>query len=144
MKKYFDACALGNRASVVAIVNSHSRAECITSHLAIGEALSNLIVKGESEEACKQFVMLIHTLHRERKLEIVQHDDVLVCCDTLLSDIKERLGRIDGTDAIHIAMAIKKKCNEIVTSDQDIIGNRGKLIMLAAENGLSDFGVHQI
>ena len=112
---YYDACALDSGTEVYGEMTSKSNPiRPIVSHLALGEAYGNCHNKGKAQEDA--FLRLMRVA--SRKMEIVGNDGI----EEILSITKETFPKLSFTDAIHLATAIKFKCNIFRTSDNDFCG----------------------
>ncbi len=129
---YYDACALDKNKNVPQeIINlAHQGKVAVTSHLAIGEAFSNVLQKSlekENPSILTEFVELLKGLREGSYLFVKGHDSVKEEYDLLreLSCIKSNQ-RIHLADMMHLATAIGFQCDQIRTSDPDLIGISGK------------------
>ncbi|MEK6921841.1 MAG: PIN domain-containing protein [Nanoarchaeota archaeon] len=117
---YYDACTLDAEVSINQILNLHHNhgANALTSHLAIGEAISNVYHKEKKDpiKAVGEYFNLIESLKQQEKLEVCGNDDV----EKVFNDIKTTFPDLSFTDAIHLATAIKNKCQQLHTLDPDL------------------------
>ncbi|HLC85540.1 MAG TPA: type II toxin-antitoxin system VapC family toxin [Candidatus Nanoarchaeia archaeon] len=119
---YYDACALELMFVIYEIQNESSRA-CI-SHLGLGEAFGNCHLDDKQNDRLRTtrpydpkkmsaFVDLIDSL--TGFIKIVGNDGI----EEVLKDVKEKFPSLGLTDAIHLATAIKHRCQRFRTTDSD-------------------------
>lgn len=133
---YYDACVLsGNLKVQQQIVNSNpaNKIKAITSHLAIGEALGSIVYK--KKEPVDAFINLITTYHRTGYLTIMGNDKL----EKYLALIKKQSFELDLTDAIHLAAALKKKCERLISSDKHFDYSKAKYHDLGNRCGIKNF-----
>jgi len=110
-KWYYDACVLDDRDVYSDIINKRPPKDSYISHLALGEAFGNCLLK--SEEAATAFFELISKL--QGYINIVGNDNI----DHIFKSINEDPSiRLSITDAIHLATAFKYECIVFVTADK--------------------------
>lgn len=136
---YYDACTLESTTKAYGeILNGSSTTLTIISHLSIGEAYGNAIDK--SDEAAETCVELIEKLRKlkGKSVKIVGND---VGSD-VFCDIQETFPTLDHADALHLATAIKNKCDVLRTIDQDLYGlNRKKVHELGARYDIKNLSI---
>ena len=141
---YYDACTLDSKVSINDIQNLHSKhAYALTSHLAIGEAISNVHYKAHDNPlvAVSAFFDLIDSLKRQEKLEVCGNDEI----ETIFDDVRKTFPDLSFTDAIHLATAIKNKCQQLHTIDSDLHQlDHKKLKDLAQSHDCYTFGIYNV
>lgn len=119
-KWYYDACALDKTASWGEVLNKAPK-KPIISHLALGEAYGNCLLKGE--DALKNFLEFIGLIKKTDLLNIVGNDNV----DRYFNEIRGTFS-LPITDALHLATALENGCCIFKTRDSgDFIINKRKL-----------------
>ncbi len=113
----------------------------LTSHLAVGEAISNEILLdddlGEGEIAYKaeQFIRFLLEQKENGCLRFVGADGDKSAIRYLLDNTELSL-----SDAHHFAIAIKAKCVSLISTDPDLYGlPRGKIEAIKKLFGLDEF-----
>ena len=139
-KWYYDACTLDDRLNTYAeMINSEHKS--YTSHLAIGEACANCLLKAgktRDYELLNLFIDLLKKLRNLGVLEVVGNDGV----EVLLSKIKEILPAFSVTDSIHLATALREQCCIFRTIDNDFIGLSKTISkQLSYESGIANFNI---
>lgn len=136
-KWYYDACVLDeSKNTYYEIINKNPKFSItsITSHLGLGEAYGNCRKKGE--EQAEAFISLINKLGN--RLDIVGNDDI----EKELIRILEVFPALSITDAIHLATAIRCKCEILRTIDPDLHRLPHKKVRkLAEEFGCPGFAI---
>lgn len=141
---YLDACVLDLKEQARHFLNSQNSAKIVTSHLAIGEAVANTGIK-KGVEASKILLEFLIENVNQGKLSFVQHDDKLSAKDELLEEINEEFPRLSLTDSIHLATAVKNKCNKLISIDGDFTGiERRKLAKFGAKHEIQNLGIERI
>lgn len=134
---YYDACALEGEGVIREIINHGNANQVIISHLALGEAYGNCLIK--NEDIKNAFIKLVNDLLSFVK--IVGNDGA----ESYLSDTQEIIGRISITDAMHIATALHHRCEVIRTRDRDFCGlDNSKLKELGEKYSIPNFAVSEI
>lgn len=106
----------------------------VTSHLSLGEAFGNCMKK--SEEATDAFLDLIKSI--QPNLEIIGNDEI----DKIFSEIRMIFTRLSITDSIHLATAIRNKCENLRTVDKDLYELENKKVFNVAQKyGCKDFKI---
>jgi len=117
---YYDACVL-DESLYDDIFQETGKSQhiviAVISHLALGEALGNMLNDGGSDEV-KLFIDFLDKLQRSGRLEIVGNDEI----DEVFERINGCLRPNNFTDTVHISTAITHKCSNLVSSDRDIVG----------------------
>ena len=128
-KWYFDACVLDEK-KIFSQIYHKGKAICIISHLSLGEAFSNFIIKLNSVNCIKNkenqitaFVDFINKLQKEYSFQIVGHDEISNQLEKLNNNfinVKKDGTRLSISDAIHLATAGAYNCCKIYSSDRDL------------------------
>jgi len=135
-KWYYDACTL-ERGRPAFLTLFTPGIEPVTSHLAIGEACSNALLKGK--EQAEAFIELIGSL--SSILSIVSNDGV----EHELGRVRARFEKLSITDAMHIAMSFKLKCCRLYSDDRDQWGlNTSELKQLAIDLGCPEYEIKHL
>lgn len=133
---YYDSCTLDRKEAYAEIINAARKygIVCLTSYLGIGEAHGTCLVKGEEQtEALLELLSKLGQMMR-----IVDNDDI----DKELSEVRKEFPSLTFTDAIHLATAIKYKCENLRTNDQDLIGlPKKKVLEVAQKHGCPKFAI---
>ena len=129
---YYDACVLDDRRVYEELINKHPPKESFISHLALGEALGNCLLKGT--EAASAFFELIEKF--QGLIRIIGNDNIDSELDVIKNDTSIRLSI---TDSIHLATAFKNQCIVFVTADKnDFINIPRKKVLTLASNFYPD------
>ena len=136
---YYDACTLdSSKKTFGEILNKKDGNNCIVSHLAIGEAYANSFTK--QKEVPETFIKLLGQL--KPFISIVNHDGIETVLDELLS---QKEIRIEAADAVHVATAIKNRCEVLRTLDYGLYNIPNKKIKAFAERyGLPNFSISKM
>ena len=119
------------------IINKKDGNNCILSHLALGEAYGNSFKKGE--EVFDGFIKLIGQL--KPFTNIVNHDGI----ESVLRDLlEEKEIRIEAADAIHVATAIKNRCEVLRTIDKGLYDIPHKKVKALGERYGLDFSISKM
>lgn len=114
---YYDACALETSIIYDEIINNtRSYRKLTASFLSLGEAYGNCFRDGKGENAPANFVELINELRKLDKLDIVSNADIEDEFEFVRNLCEIRL---EVADAVHLATAIKNRCNIFRTFDDD-------------------------
>jgi len=138
---YYDACALKKDPKIHAqIINDNPKQNImsVTSHLALGEALGNVLFK--KKEQVDAFTGLIQS-YCEAGLLVVKDNDSI---EEHLLKIKEHRFEMNFSDSVHLATALKNGCEQLHTSDGDFDYEPAKYRALGAEFGLSNFCIKKV
>jgi len=139
-KWYYDACTLDDKLNTYAEIINYGH-KSYTSHLAIGEACANCLLKAgktRDYELLDLFIDLLKKLRNLGVLEIVGNDGV----DVLLSKINEILPAFSITDSIHLATALREQCCIFRTTDKDFIGLTNTISkQLSYASGIAKFNI---
>lgn len=118
IKKYYDANTLTLTECVREIEQMNKTGFLgVTSALAIGEALKNILQKSAHEEGKKKarrFVEFLAIQCKSRCLEIVTAQKVNTEMVWILQNTE-----LEVSDAHHLAIAIGQKCQKLVSADPD-------------------------
>ncbi|MBI4149723.1 PIN domain-containing protein [Candidatus Woesearchaeota archaeon] len=136
---YYDACTLTNKEELVEILNAYQKRNVvpIISHLCIGEAFANSHLK--SQERLEAFMELMRNLRDH--INIVGNDGI----DSQLEYVREIFPSLSITDKIHLATALRHKCEIINTKDGDFLGqSKRKLDQLANKCGFKQIRVRRV
>ncbi|MFT4326546.1 MAG: PIN domain-containing protein [Candidatus Woesearchaeota archaeon] len=120
---YLDACALHESKSMLGQLyskKSKEKIQPITSHLSLGEAIGNILYKKHADP--KVFVESIEKFIAKGILKITGNDDVKKYMEAINLHI-----RLSETDTMHVATAIKNKCDIFITTDSDILKQKKAL-----------------
>lgn len=113
---YYDACTLEAGIIYDEIVNNtRSTRKLTASFLSLGEAYGNCFRDGKSEDAPEKFIQLINALKKAGKLDIIPNSDI----ESEFEFVRDNCDRMEASDAVHLATAIKNKCNIFRTFDGD-------------------------
>lgn len=100
--------------------------QIFTSHLAIGEAISNMILKQEKNEIINYFICIIKEHYRNGLIHIINSDFSHSHYCFFINNTS-----LTGTDAVHLSLAIEEpKCVSFITADSNFTNykNLGKII----------------
>lgn len=138
---YYDACTLESTTKAYKeILNGEATTLTVISHLSIGEAYGNSIDKGD--EAAQTYVELIEKLRKlkSKSVKIVGND----IDHGLFYDIQETFPALDHADALHLATAIKNKCDVLRTIDPDLYRlNNKKVHEIGIRHGIRNFSISE-
>lgn len=142
-KWYYDSNTLDKLESYREIINKNNPHQSLISHLSVGEAYANSILKGEA--AAETFLELFSKMRQSKFIEIVKNDG----SDGLFDDIRDTFKRLSVTDALHLATAIENGCCILRTGDIDLYGldeddNKNKLKILSKQYGLARFAITKV
>jgi len=134
-KWYFDACALRKeRKTIDEIRARHIRKDILISYLALGEAYGSCC--SENKDVEQAFKELIEEI---RKYILVIKNDI---SNKLFEDVRSKCDRISIADAIHLATALKYKCENLITADRDLYGlSKNTKKELCNKYGISNFTI---
>lgn len=126
-KKYIDANVLSEVAIYREIFNSQRyNYQIFTSHLAIGEAISNMILKKENIETINRFISIIKQHYEKGLLNIINSDFSNSHYSFFIDNTS-----LTGTDVVHLSLAIEEpQCTSFITCDSNFTNynNLGKII----------------
>ena len=110
---YLDANALTSGSAMAICVNAkqHNALGLVT-HLALGEALGNVIDKHGMDKADLLFD-LVQRLRADGKIHFHSFDSFA----SILDEVRKDFDRLSLTDAVHLSSAIGFKCAKFMTSD---------------------------
>ena len=115
-KWYFDACALDERESYRVFMNhKKNNIDFITSHLSIGEAFSGCYWKGVDK--MEAFIDLMDKLSKNNILIIMGNDHI----NKHFNEVINKFPSLSITDAVHLATALRYKCERLVTNDSHLL-----------------------
>ena len=136
---YYDACVIEREFFYSEITGKTKKyRRFITSNLAIGEAFANRCESSKKDNNPTDFVVLINWLREANKLEIKSNAGITI--RRLTKTILEDFPFLDIADSVHLATAIKNKCQVFRTTDRHFIEeDQKKIIKLAKENGCRSF-----
>lgn len=144
-KWYYDACALDSGLETYSeIINKNHPIKPIVSHLSLGEAYGNCHGRIKSKEASEAFIDLINRLKALNKLNIVGNDGI----NDIFDEIRNDIPHLSITDLMHLATAIKNKCNIFRTIDDDFINlsdiNKKKIKEIAEKSYTPNFVIRRV
>ena len=118
--------------------NSYSKKkEILISHLALGEAYGKCCSR--SKEAEQAFLELISKIREH--IKIVDN----TVSNKLFNDIRKICPRGHITDLIHLATAIKYKCENLRTADRDLYGiDKKRIQQLGKKYGIKNFRITEV
>lgn len=135
-KWYYDACVLRseNRNIIDEIRGKSKTKEILISYLTLGEAYGSCCNDGKKfEEYFKELFEKI------RRFIIIVNNDI---SKKLFDEIRDENKRIRIADAVHLATAIKNKCEGLRTEDRDLYGlSKNKIQKLGKKYGISNFAI---
>ncbi len=135
-KWYYDACTLDLKSTYPEIVNNKKKRSisAVVSHLALGEATGNCHYKGE--EKYSAFLDLIYkTLPF---VQVVGHDGI----GKQMKKVREIFPALAITDCVHLATALKGRCELMRTTDSDLHKlNKAEVKKLGLEMGINNFSI---
>jgi predicted nucleic acid-binding protein len=142
-KWYYDACALDYDLDVYGEMTSKNNPkQIVLSHLALGEAYGNCYLDGE--EKARLFIQLLERLREifnKHQMLIVRNENIY----KQFGKVREHFEVLDIADAMHIATALKHKCNNIRTIDSDLAGlQKLKVRQLGEEFEIDNFVITKI
>lgn len=112
---YYDACAL--EAGIIydeIINNTRSKRKLTASFLSLGEAYGNCFRDDKAEDAPEKFIQLINELKKINKLDIIPNARI----EKAFRFVRATC-RLEVSDAMHLATAIRNNCNVFRTFDPD-------------------------
>jgi len=137
---YYDACTLDSSLETVAeIINKFHPKQAYTSHLALGEALSNCYLKSVANDNMEILNAFINLLSKLTKyIKIVGNDGI----EKIIKGVEELCPVRSITDKIHLATAIREKCNVFRTTDHDFVScSQSQQKALGNAFGMSHFAI---
>jgi predicted nucleic acid-binding protein len=135
---YYDACVLQKDSDIHPdIVNDNPKQGIlsVTSHLALGEALGNILLKDKNQ--FDAFLNLIARYNKAGLLEIEGNDGI----EKQMEKISEHGLELSFSDRVHLATALKAGCEQLHTCDGDFSYGPAKYHTLGAVFGLPSFCV---
>ena len=132
---YYDSCTLDRMEAYSDILNIQQHSViCMTSHLGLGEAHGTCFEKGN--EKLDAFLEL--QVKIKPYLRVVGNDDI----EKIFDELSVELPRLTFTDKVHLATAIKYKCEVFKTTDGDLTGlPKKKVLEIAQKHGCPDFAI---
>jgi predicted nucleic acid-binding protein len=142
-KWYYDACALeGEKVYDEMYTNTKFKIYPLVSHLSFGEAYGNVLDKGKKQ--ISDFNRLISTVKEHCGLKVVGNDGI----KSIYNKIQEINSRLSLTDSIHLATAIKNKCEIFKTRDGDLTNLsyvcKNKFAKFAKSKGCTNFNIQKV
>ena len=142
-KWYYDACALeGDKIYNEMYTNTKIKIYSIVSHLSFGEAYGNVLNKGEKQ--ISKFNNLVATVKEHCGLKVVGNDGI----KSIYNEIQKINFRLSLTDSVHLATAIKYKCEIFKTRDGDLTNLsatfKNKISEFAKSKGCSNFNIQKV
>jgi predicted nucleic acid-binding protein len=138
-KYYYDACTLDLLETYREIINGKNSHDAVVSHLALGEAYGNTLSKKDSAKLAV-FLDIIRELNSQSLIKIVGNDGI----EEIVTDIQNVKERIDITDAVHFATAVREGCRVFKTSDGDFSGAPKPFQDVAQKHGLQNFEISEV
>ncbi len=136
---YYDACTLDLLETYREIINGKNSHDAVVSHLALGEAYGNTLSKKDNSKL-EVFLEIIRELNSQSLIKIVGNDRI----EEIVTDIQSAKERIDITDAVHFATAVRENCRVFKTSDGDFCGAPKQFQEVAKKHGLEDFEISEV